>query len=235
MAEAKKEAGKEKTSESRKESKKVDKSKLFYEVSSGEDFATVLSLDKEGVNIRFDVENFPSFSDEEVKQLSFLNQKRYFVDFGLHKKEMRYRKTPKTKGIEVVDDPFSGRDKASRKMQVPKGTPDMHYTTKTEDEIDDALDDGYKVLSEEEAGGPATFEETTPRGNRRTVYKVKVPSNLYNQHMKHVSLESRRRVQGFSGRFKKEVISAGPGAVFLDDSHESLIRTTDGPGVIEED
>ncbi len=186
--------------------------KKKIEITIDKDKQEVLKLDQAGNELIFDesVEKFPKYDDKFIKQLSFVNQRNYFVSQGLNIGAKRVAEE-KPSGIEVM--PVVPRQgMATSRLNVynkPKG---WHFTWKRPDELRQAQLEGYAMAK----GEVATFASSGSKGHHEVaafgeteLVLMKIPEKLFKERQRVVDLKSKERIKGVEATAANEIRAAG--------------------------
>ncbi len=156
----------------------------------------ILSLEKKGVKMIFDGEDFRILPDEIVKELSFENQRNYFVAQGVSKQiaKSKARKDAGFGDIQIID-PLKG--KPVSKLEVRNQQKGMHYCWKRPDEIEGCKQLGYEMAEAEAktkgASRASSSHVIVDKQGKDDLVLMKIPERVFQQHLQANALESRRR------------------------------------------
>lgn len=177
-----------KVSNSSVEGKKKPERMVFI---AGDSVDTMIEMDKDGMIVDFDVDQFPDLGDD-VKKLSKDARTRYFVARSLHlqaqKGKSRDRKSREiAERIEILDSmDFGARAKLKEaEKYVEKG---MHLAYKDPSEVDYAKErHGYKPVK----GKDGTTYAIKGKEGKDELVAMQIPEEKYQKHLKAVGRLSR--------------------------------------------
>lgn len=162
----------------------------------------LLSLDeKDEVDLVFDPELMPDLDDEVLQKLSYVTKRAYFVAWGAgqRKREERARERDRKDKPPTlwVNDPLDvAQARRSKLLRPRKG---WHQTTCRNDEFDEFMSVGYRVIRQskegkDEAPGEETGEVLKVKEDEKiTIIAVEIPEDVYHQHLRAVSYKSHAR------------------------------------------
>ena len=183
----------------------------------------VLRLDKVGYELTFDesLEKFPEYDDEFIKELSFVNQRNYFVAQGLHIGAKRVAEEQPS-GLEIM--PVTPRDgMATSRLQVFKKKPGFHYAWRRPDELREAQMQGYSIVGDEvetfASSGSKGHHEVSAFGQTELVL-MKIPQKIFEERQRAVDSRSKERIEAVENTAVNEMTSSG-GKPYIPKSKDS--------------
>jgi len=171
----------------------------------------VLKLDKAGYELTFDesLGKFPKYDDEFIKELSFANQRNYFVSQGLYLGAKRVAEE-KPSGIEVT--PVAPRQgMATSRLEVYNKSPKFHYAWRRPDELRQAQMEGYSIVGDEvesfASSGSKGHHEVSAFGQTELVL-MKIPQETFKARQRAVDLRSKERIEAVENTAISEMKAA---------------------------
>lgn len=172
----------------------------------------VLKLDKAGFELIFDesVDKFPEYKDTVIQQLSFVNQRNYFVSQGLNLGAKRVAKD-KPLGITAIPvTPEGGM--ATEQLKVFNQEAGWHYSWKRPDELRSLQRQGYSVAADEvetfASSGSKGHHEVAAFGKTELVL-MKIPEETFKKQQSAVSKKSTERIKGVEATTMAEMRAIG--------------------------
>lgn len=177
----------------------------------------VLQWDKEGKELVWG--EFKELPEEVVKELSYKNQKKYFIAEGkeLAGKEKKVRKKEPEITQDDILDPLGDYAKKRLEIRKRKG---YHQCWKRPDELAEALNMGYhqvRELSNEQIKKGEKVESGYENGAVRRIGKeedseliaMEIKREIFDRHIQAVSLKSHRRFIENKDEFKGKAERVG--------------------------